>query len=158
MTKRRIVVCLLLLAAAAVGLALSFLSWDRTQGALPEAPEVQSMTASLYNSPQRLPDVPEFTVPPEHVPRILQAMRPAERDNFPAKWQVLGTVSIVTTTNESIRVQLYWTRQDNGAFSVRQVGQGGGLFSSGDQYYRGGTDKDIEDAIRTAYADSLKGT
>src|SRR5947207_15444277 len=45
---------------------------------LPEASEVANLKAWLFNT-----DVPQFTVPPDHVPKILQALQPAEAAERP---------------------------------------------------------------------------
>jgi hypothetical protein len=52
---------------------------------LPEANEVEAMSAYLGNSPQKLPDLPQFVIPPEPIPQVLPALQPAEQDANPAK-------------------------------------------------------------------------
>jgi hypothetical protein len=116
---------------------------------LPEADEVEAMSAYLGNSPQNLPDLPDFVIPPKHISQVLAALHPAEQDANPAKWQGLGNLFITTKDGRSVMVDLYWTSGEKGAFSVR-----GTAFRNG-VYFRGGTDKAIEDAIREAYADSI---
>jgi hypothetical protein len=111
---------------------------------LPEADEVQTMSAYLGNSPQNLPDIPQFVIPPKHVPQVLAALQPADDDANPAPWQGLGYLLITTKDGRSVIVDLYWTTAEKGAFSIR-----GTAFRKA-IYFRGGADKAIEDAIREA--------
>jgi hypothetical protein len=111
---------------------------------MPHAEEVQVMTASLDNSPKHLPNLPPFTVPANHIPKVLAALQPAQKDPQAAKWQVLGYLEITTTDGGITAINLYWTNGEKGAFSTGQT------------YFRGGTDQAIEDAIRDAYADSIR--
>jgi hypothetical protein len=117
---------------------------------LPEADEVEAMSAYLGNSPQNLPDLPDFVIPLKHIPQVLAALQPAEEDPKPLPWQGLGYLFITTKAGRSVTVHLYWTRAEKGAFSVR-----GTAFRKA-VYFRGGNDKTIEDAIREAYADSIR--
>jgi len=107
------------------------------------------MTAKLYASPQRLPDLDVFTVPSEDIEPILDALTPAVRDPSPAKWMGLGDLVCNMRDGTRVEVHLYSTRQKQGAFSV-------GPYPN-QVYYRGGTDSGIEQAIRNAYEHAQKG-
>jgi hypothetical protein len=143
------------LVVALLALLGLFLLWKSPVGTwakrlfdpLPQAEDVQVMTASLGNSPKRRPDLPPFTVPANHVPKVLAALQPAQKDPQPAKWQVLGYLQITTDGGITV-INLYWTNGDKGAFSIEGI--------SHRTYFRGGTDQAIEDAIREAYADSIR--
>lgn len=146
MTRNRKLLLALFAIFVVAGFTLLLVFYKKPRRTVPEAAEIQSMVAALYNSPQKFPDIPEFTVPAEHIPRILDAMKPAKKDDQPMKWQVLGHLKMACNDNDVVEVHLYWTRHPLfGAFSVR-----------GGSYYLGGSDKGIEDAIRAAYADSQK--
>jgi hypothetical protein len=140
-----------LLGIAVLALGAAALFYDRflEVPSIPEETEIKGITARLYNSPTSLPDLPEFEVPAEHVSTILQSLRPARRDPSPMRRQGMGYLRLVRKGGKPAYVQLYWTRDQVGAFSV-------GLSPRG-VYYRGGTDKGIEDALRKAFADSQGG-
>jgi len=57
---------------------------------------------------------------------------------------------ITTKDGRSMVVYLYWTRAERAAFSIP------GTAFRKPVYFRGGNDKAIEDAIRKAYADSIR--
>jgi len=111
---------------------------------VPTPSDVQAMTATLDNSPQGLPDVSEFAVLPEDIPRVLEALGAAGQDDHPAKWPVLGRLICTCKRGKTVVVDLYWTGHATGAFSVavgpRRI------------YFRSGTDRGIEDAVRHAQA------
>jgi hypothetical protein len=133
---------LLLLSGLGLAGGLIFYLSELGQFGLPDASEVSSMRAKLYNSPQKLPDVSEFEVPTEHISRILKALAPNQRDPRPAKWQGLGDLKLTCGNGKVIEIHLYWTGHDQGAFSVGPYGT--------QVYFRGGTDQGIESAIREA--------
>jgi hypothetical protein len=137
--------CLLL--ALVLFLVGSFVLYQRWPGEAPlsDASEVKSMRAELHNSPQGLP-LPQFDVPSHHIPRVLAALSPHERDAAPAKWQVLGSLRLVYADGRTGFIDLYSTGAAKGAFST-------GL--SNRLYYRGGTDKGIENAIRDAHREAV---
>jgi hypothetical protein len=116
---------------------------------VPLASAVTSMTAQVYNSPNELPDIPVFTVPEDHVQPILDALLPARRDRspIPKAWQVLGELKIERKDGKPTEVHLFWTAAAEGAFAVGQWGR--------QEYFRGGTDRGIEQAIRAAYLDLI---
>ena len=123
----------------------------------PNASDVQSMTACMW-----FDDRSKFTVPPEHFPKILAALRPAIRERLH-----IATVSYVTLELEivfndgrSATVRLYSSELDRlpRTFTdfrtpryrayLRQID--GPYFSPGPEYY-GKTDPSIADAIQAAY-------
>jgi hypothetical protein len=70
---------------------------------------------------------------------LLTLLTGAKKDWTPPKWQVLGSLEIITSSGTT-SVDLFWTDQKEGAFKVNEA------------YYRGGTDQKfvqlIEDAKR----------
>jgi hypothetical protein len=127
--------------------------WHEVMTAHPFAGrQVIRMKAFLDKSPQGLPEVPEFEVPKPHITRILAALEPAQYESQPMFWQVLGQLTCVCADGETLTVGLYRTFGPSAAFSV--VPSKG--WSGRKPYYRGGTDKGIEDAARQAYEDAQK--
>jgi hypothetical protein len=115
---------------------------------IPDTSTVKNMTAILYNSPTKRPDLPVFDVPGEDIPIILQCLEPTEREFMAPDWQVLGDLKLTTIRGTEIEIHLFWTRDRKGAFAVGPWGR--------QRYYRGGNDSIIEESIRTAYAKTLK--
>jgi hypothetical protein len=111
---------------------------------VPDPEQVVSMRARLFNFPRGEKGPPPFEVPREHIPAILKALHPYQKPAWTAGWQVLGNLYLKLQGGGRFVIQLYWTGGGPGAFSsgptIRRPG-----------YYRGGTDKGIEDAIRAAY-------
>jgi hypothetical protein len=136
------------LGVAAVALGLLFLLWlflpsvlNLFSGsAVPSADNVSTMRAVVGNSPRQLENIQPFEVPPSHFAPILAALRPCQIDKHPAAWQVLGELDITCKNDSRVRIDLFWTGNGPGAFRDNE-----GI------YYRGGTDKAIEDAIRDAF-------
>jgi hypothetical protein len=136
------------LEVAAVALGLLFLLWLFlpsllnlfSDSAVPSAENVSTMRAMVGNSPRQLENILPFEVPPSHFASILAALRPYQIDKRPAAWQELGELDIRCKDESRVRIQLYWTGNGPGAFQDNE-----GI------YYRGGTDKAIEDAIRDAF-------
>jgi hypothetical protein len=127
-----------------VGTAVLYYRWPYP--GLPDAADVSHMTAWLFNT-----DVSEFTVPPEHVPKIMQALQPAEEVDRPRDGTMgVGELRITGRDGKATRVLLH--RFESGRCHFFVVYRGRRV------YLRSGTDKAIEDAIRAAYADSLKTT
>lgn len=125
-------------------------NWPPTHR-LPEASEVRSMTASFPRMPWTPKDVPtekEFTVPPEHIPRVLQALTPHRHIHHWLTWPLKGKLRLSCADGSVVEVHLFWTRGEKGAFAVGPSGQR--------DYYAGGTDEGIVEALQAAYADSLK--
>jgi hypothetical protein len=69
--------------------------------------------------------VPEFTVPHEYIPILLDALKPAEVDNRPTHWEKVyenvGEITIQTKGRDKIRVKLYDTGQSVAGFTVDGV-------------------------------------
>jgi hypothetical protein len=131
--------------ALLVGLAGAALALRVVSGpSLPRASQIERMAATLYESTQGLPEVPPFIVPPEHVDSILSALVPATRAARPALCLPLGQLVLHVKDGGVINVTLYYTYDERAAFSVDRGGGG--------MYFRGGTDRGIEDAVRQAYA------
>src|SRR5436305_4837841 len=101
------------------------------------------MTAMAYNSPRNLPDTPEFTVPASHYAAVLKELSPATLDPHPLTWAVLGYLKFHCRGGRLVVVNLFWTGDAIGAFSIGVRPR---------VYFRGGTDQGIEDALRQAYA------
>jgi hypothetical protein len=132
------VLALLVLAGAA--LALRVVSGP----SLPRASQIERMDATLYESTQGLPEVPGLYRPARTRRQILSALVPATRAQRPALCLPLGQLGLLLQDGEVINVTLYYTYDERAAFSVDRGGGG--------MYFRGGTDRGIEDAVRQAYA------
>lgn len=121
----------------------------------PQDSEIEAISASLECSPGKTetkrPIIPTFSVPEQHIPLILSALRPAKRDWAPWKWVYAGKLEITLKDGKTMTVELYFTYQNVGAFSIHAGGEprNSGLIS---HYFRGGTDDGIEAAIRQAFA------
>jgi len=98
---------------------------------VPLAADVTAVEASLFNRPDSGPDIAAFSVLPQDHGKVLPLFTGARIDSSPAKWQVLGMVSIARSNGSTCMVDLYWTGGGSGAFSV------------GSTYYRGSNDKEI---------------
>jgi hypothetical protein len=75
---------------------------------LPEDSEVESITATLYNSPADEPDIPEYTIPSEYVPVVLKMFRPVEKHKHPAKVLDIGTLLVLTKSGESSELRFFF--------------------------------------------------
>lgn len=94
------------LAVLAVGAVLLLVRW-RGQSLppppFPEDADVESVTACLFEGQWGGPAVPDFTVPPEYVPRLLRAFRPVTRSKYPEQWE-LDTLGRLLIRDRSGRV------------------------------------------------------
>ena len=125
-----------------VGIRIVSPSWDQR---LPDPSMVKSLNAELsFDAPKNLPAVPVFQVPVEDIPVVLRAIGKGRRDFFPAKWHVLGDLTITTTDGRKIEVHLFSTGAESGAFAVGPWGR--------QIYYLGGNSAEVEDTIRSAYS------
>ena len=116
----------------------------RGNSPIPDPSEIRSMEASLRDpAGQQL----TFTVPPDHWASVLDALEPYEVDPDPAKWQVLGLITIDRPYRGDVRIGLFET-DPPGAFQVT------GLFGWR-TYYRGGDSATLKDALDKAYKASL---
>jgi hypothetical protein len=124
---------------------LGLIWWPARGVAVPEAAAVRTMTAHVQFVIDIWKEQTEFAVPAQHVPAILQALQPARKDYFPAKWVGWGRLDVTAQTGEKIRIDLYLTYERVGAFAVQAERRA---------YFRGGSDQGILDALRQAYLDS----
>ncbi|MCH8829811.1 MAG: hypothetical protein IID45_09565 [Planctomycetes bacterium] len=110
--------------------------------ALPKLENIDGIKARLA---QPQPVIPRFDVPRDHWNAILAGLSTARFDFDPAKWEMMGTLDITRKEEgDSVRVTLYFARGD-------------GAFKIDGQYYRGGKSKELETAIRKAYAEYKTG-
>ena len=91
-----------------------------------------------------------FSVPAEHIAKILATLTSARRDWAPSKWGRLAQLKITCKNGKKVTVDLHQTRAAIGAFSVhpddRERNYG---FVS--HYFRGGSDEAFADAVQNAY-------
>jgi hypothetical protein len=97
------------------------------------------MEARLCNRSASKPDIPVFTVLPQDHGKVLSLFDAARADRSPCKWAYLGVVTIRTATAAECVIDLYWTGEDQGAFSI------------GKSYFRGGSDSQTIDTIARCY-------
>lgn len=96
---------------------------------LSDADDVVEMQASLVNFEfAALPAVAEFVVPAEHVPVILDWLRPAGYTSLrelqmPDTMYEMGEVVIRTKAGERVRLRFYWTGQGPVLFTRNGVGR-----------------------------------
>lgn len=109
---------------------------------IPQADDVITISAAIYNRSDSGSEISEFTVPKSHHAKILNLFRDAQPDSRPSKWQVLGFVKIKTESG-MISISLYRTGASTGAFRTSQR-----------SYYRGSSDNSIIQAIDAAKADA----
>jgi hypothetical protein len=86
-------------------------------------------------------------VPQSHWAQLLTALRPARRDNYPASWQVLGTLKLTCKGHKQFLVELFNT-------------DGPGAFAAGETfesrvYYRGGDSAKLKEALKQARLDTI---
>jgi hypothetical protein len=117
---------------------------SKKQPIVPELGDIRRMTAELFNSPKHSPDIAEFEVPADDIPKVLESLTPVRPDPRPKQYQGLGTLKIEDKEGRTVTIHLYWTDLPSAAFSIDG------------QYFRGGRDEFIEDAVRAAYADAGK--
>jgi hypothetical protein len=118
-----------------IGLAVAitrtprFQKWyDPPTFALPQNSEVAEMRASLreWQSFGNSPAIDEFVVPAEHVPVILDWLRPAgyNREPWRLDWtDELGEIVIRTKAGDEFRLRFYWTGKNPVVFSRDGVDQ-----------------------------------
>jgi hypothetical protein len=118
---------------------------------LPNDDEIESLRATLYKS-QLAFGTPEFTVPPEHVPRIMAFFRPAHYAARPSisPNDLLGELKITDRRGETTVIRFYWTGQNPALLTV-----------NGEDYFYGSnlaTDNGIQAAraIEKAYRDAVE--
>jgi hypothetical protein len=142
--------------AAVVGVA-TYVWWDEAAEP-PNASEVRAMTAVLFRPPARITGNTlhvDFTVPDRNIPDILTSMTPASRDWNPGKWQSLGELHVICNDGRRMTIDLYMTLGSRSAFSVNAPDRPWEtLFVS--NYFRGGSDRAIVDALRRAYLASRR--
>jgi len=73
---------------------------------------------------------------------IQAALEPAYLDEHPAKWEVIGSVTLILQDGQSWIVALYSTGEGPCAFSIKKPGEEFGT------YYRGGKTEALEKALR----------
>ena len=88
---------------------------------LPPASEVASVKAVLEKGSQ-FGSIPEFTIPPKYVSRILDAFRPATKDNYLSSWGTgLGRLEVITRAGRKIRIQFGFNGHNPICFTVDGV-------------------------------------
>jgi hypothetical protein len=97
------------------------------------------MTASLYNRADSGPDIEDFTISAQDYNKVLALFDGRKLDISPAKWQVLGYIAIEGTSSHPLRINLFRTGDDSGAFSIDGT------------YYRGTTDGAIIAVLNDCY-------
>lgn len=118
-------------------------------GPLPDAKQVKTVSIK-FDHPKQRDDI-EFTATPEDWKAIRAALLPAKRDRNPASWEWLATVKIVKKDDQPLRVELYTTSKDPGAFAA-------GKTYKERIYYRGGKTAALIKAVNAAYKRStMKG-
>jgi hypothetical protein len=138
-----------LFAPLVVALSAVTVRWaEATEGPLPEAGDIQAMTAA-YRDDERN-ESREFQVPREHWRPILSALLPADRDPRPANWESLGSLEVIKRDGAPLHMSLF------------AVGKGPGAFATGTTpdrrvYYRGGKTVDLVRSLRAAYVAAQRG-
>ena len=137
---RKKVIHLVCLGTVAV---LAAYAWSVEAAKLPIPSEVQSMTLRVYEAKE----AESVSVASEDFPTVLNALGPARRDWSPAKWIGIGEITMTCKDGRKTTVDLYRTSDSIGAFSVHPDDRPrNSSFVS--NYFRGGTDNSIEDAIK----------
>jgi hypothetical protein len=114
----------------------------------PEPSKVRRMEALVGNSWRELPETTLFEVPAEHIPKIMAGLAgyaplQGERRYMPG----LGDLLLHCDDGKTVRVSLYHSYGLGPCIYCVQGGTG---------CYSGGSDREVDDAIRAAYQDSLK--
>lgn len=114
---------------------------------LPVPGQVNGMTAEVYESEPRMSRklgyIPPFLVPRAHVSKILAAMAPVERVKPTKQGGFLAILTFECEFGTVITVYVFRTQQERTSFIVGDMSSGA--------YYRGGSNEDIENALRAAY-------
>jgi hypothetical protein len=99
---------------------------------LPTSGEVEDMRVALNPAPQwGIAAIPQFTLPPEYVPVVLEALEPAERKEYPAQWdqETIGLITIRTKAGKSMEVSFCVGAKSPVCFQVN-----GRRFTRGGEY------------------------
>lgn len=108
---------------------------------------IASMTAALEQSSIGMPPVDEFRVPKTRFASVLSALESANPDDSPAKWETFGRLEFVSKNGARKSILLYLTGSSpNSEIAFKCGGK--------KDYYRGGSAQELEQAIRTAAAES----
>jgi hypothetical protein len=114
-----------LAAAMACLLLFMFMNKAREPIILPAEDEVEFMTAYVEDLEKEMaiPPVPEFRVPPQYVPVLLNGLKPARR--FGGEWSSgdvkIGGLVIHTKAGSAIHVEIYDIGKTVAGFSVDGV-------------------------------------
>jgi len=109
---------------------------------LPPLADVESIEIDC-DEPSSMGQPFKFVVPPEHWKNVLDALRPAFRDDNPAKWVWLGKATITRKAANPAMVFLFEVSEGPGAFAVGKKWE--------DRiYYRGGDSAKLKTAIESA--------
>jgi hypothetical protein len=120
------------LAVVSVAVALLWLytarKTERKTVSLPEEEEVETMTAKVHDLEEKmsLPPVPEFTIPREYVPVLLNAVKPAEQDNgggdaWGKVYENVAEMKIQMKAGQTIRISFYDVGKTVAGFTVDGV-------------------------------------
>jgi len=90
--------------------------------ALPPEPSITEITIQLDGFRPEMKGVlsNSFTVAKSDYGKFLKLFTDSKRTFLPMKWQYLGDAKITTKTKQMIKIELYSTFQERGAFSIRR--------------------------------------
>jgi hypothetical protein len=108
------------------------------QNVLPDESDILAMKAYYYNAKE---DDYKFTVEREYFAEILNELRPAQRDDEPARWKVMGDLHLSCKDGRIVHVSLYHAGPGPGAFSIETPDR---------PYYRAGNSRSLNDALEAA--------
>ena len=133
-------------------IVLAWVLWSIQAASPPHPSEVESMTV-VFRAKQ---PGGSFAVPPEHIPKLLTALAPSARDWYAKKWVGADQLKITYKDGRTVTIDLYQTRARWGAFSVHPDDRprNWGFVPN---YFRGGSDKAMADAVQAAYEESKLG-
>ena len=140
-TKRRVLIVLSLILAAAVLATGGVFFMHRSARPFPEAAEIERIEASVID-PVSNKHV-KFEVPRSHWDAIFSAMLPSKEDAHPMKWAGFGHVDLNLKRGSAFRIDLFSSDAAVGAFSA------GPTYESR-IYYRGGDSTRLKEAIAGA--------
>lgn len=91
--------------------------------AWPDVTQVERITASVSGSVSRQSDLPEFEVPPEFIPALLQVLSPPEYHKHPpAEYlQEIGQLRITCRERRVLEVRLFFYGKEPVLFTVQGV-------------------------------------
>src|ERR1700741_4234056 len=74
----------------------------------PHSGDVESIAAMVFEVTGFSTALPEFVVPTEWMPKVLNAFAPIERDDYPRSWdrEVLSRLTIKTWTGQTIIISI----------------------------------------------------